>query len=144
MELWANRDDFGEITKGRLTILGRVFEAIWQPERTELPKVYNGPNFSLCIGEDTFSGVIELDTAEDWISQKARSSPVLQCMPILLRRVRDVMWLKGLVINPVDELGDEFTRVGIFSVSSEVGIYQGLDEYLKTYQMVKASRIRII
>jgi hypothetical protein len=144
VEIQADRDDFGEITKGRLTIRGRVCEGRWQPRQTEPRTLFNRSNFSLCIGDDMFNGFVGLDAVEDWTTQKARAYPFLKCLPLLLCTRDDVVALKGLVINPVDELGNVFTRIGIFSVLLNGDIQPCHNEYLKTYQQVEASQICII
>ena len=143
LHIWINEDDFSQITTGRLTILGRVVEGLWKPQESQPRGLFQ--MIRLCIGNDTFRGYFGIDTVEDWSSRNARAGSILQFLPLLLSRT-SVVKLQGLVIESVDELGNEFRRIGIFTVSLEgsTSTQPSFDEYLKTYQQIEALEISLV
>jgi hypothetical protein len=140
--LWVYEDRFSRTTRCQLTVLGRVIEGLWKPPHDQLTDLV--PKIRLCIDNAKFRGCLEIDTVEDWLSLKARTEPVVQVLPLLLSGSSFLM-LRGLVIEPVDERGNAFRRIGIFTVSLEEGTahQQTFEERLKTYQQVEASEISL-
>jgi hypothetical protein len=129
-------DKTGHVTSGHISILGRIFESVWNPNAGS-----KGASLTLDIGADAFEGDVNLD---DCVTRRLKNQDMnLLSMPILMEGPKEATLL-GLVLEPVEGSEDHFVRIGLIRVrlSNIYGPY--FDEYQFKYDQGEKRTIVII